>query len=304
MRLKTYLEMYIFMNSCKLQGGLGNQLFQIFTTISYSLQHSTSFFFLSDFLLNSGENGETIRYTYWNTFLEPLKPFLKDINQVPELIHIKEKGFHYEELPENTDKTKGILLVGYFQSPKYFDKYKPFICKLLKLEQQKCTLTDKLNGIFNETTTISIHFRLGDYKNYSNLYYLLQENYYIHALTYIKNHNDFEHNKNILVLYFCEDESVEEVEKMLENIMPHFPEAGFRRGNVIYNNVLSDWEQMLLMSMCKHNIIANSTFSWWGAYLNNYTNKIVCYPETWFVPKVKHNITDLFPDQWVPISCS
>jgi hypothetical protein len=292
------------MNSCKLQGGLGNQLFQIFTTISYSLQHSTSFFFLSDSILNSGENGETIRYTYWDTFLAPLKPFLKDINQVPQLIHIKEKGFHYEELPENIDKTKGVLLVGYFQSPKYFDKYTPFIYRLLKLEQQKCSMSNKLNGIFNDVTTISMHFRLGDYKNYSDLYYLLQENYYIRALTYIKNHLDFEHNKNILVLYFCEDKSVEEVEKMLENIMSHFPEAGFGRGNVIYNNVLLDWEQMLLMSMCKHNIIANSTFSWWGAYLNNYTNKIVCYPETWFVPSANHNITDLFLEQWVSISCS
>lgn len=291
------------MISCKLQGGLGNQLFQIFTTIAYSLQHSSSFFFPNIFQLGSGENGETIRYTYWNSFLAPLKPFLKDIDQVPELIQIGEKGFHYEELPENTNKAKGVLLVGYFQSPKYFDKYKPIIYKLLKFEQQKRTLSNKLKSILNDVTTISMHFRLGDYKKHSDVYCLLKENYYSRALKHIINHMERRENEYFLVLYFCEDESEEEVDQMLENIMPDFPEAGFGRGNNICNNELEDWEQMLLMSMCNHNIIANSTFSWWGAYLNNYTNKIVCYPETWFVPEVGHNVTDLFLQEWVPIPC-
>ena len=116
------------MNSCKLQGGLGNQLFQIFTTIAYSLEHSKPFFFLNIHQLTTGINGETIRYTYWKTFLSALQPFLKRIEDVPKLICIKERSFSYEKLYENFEKTYGTLLVGYFQSPKYFDKYKNIRC--------------------------------------------------------------------------------------------------------------------------------------------------------------------------------
>ena len=62
---------------------------------------------------------------------------------------------------------------------------------------------------------------------------------------------------------------------------------------------MSDWEEMLAMSLCNHNIIANSTFSWWGAYFNSNEDKIVCYPSVWFGPELKNNNTvDLFPEEW------
>ena len=66
---------------------------------------------------------------------------------------------------------------------------------------------------------------------------------------------------------------------------------------------VEDWQQLLLMSACSHNIIANSSFSWWGAYLNTNPTKIVCYPEIWFGSKATHDTKDLFPESWTKISC-
>jgi hypothetical protein len=67
------------------------------------------------------------------------------------------------------------------------------------------------------------------------------------------------------------------------------------------DNTLADWQQMLLMSLCKDNIIANSTFSWWGAYFNTNPTKSVCYPAKWFHPKAGNNIEDLCPNDWTAI---
>jgi hypothetical protein len=84
----------------------------------------------------------------------------------------------------------------------------------------------------------------------------------------------------------------------IENLQKRFPDYTFLRASP----VLEDWEQLLLMSLCKYNIIANSSFSWWGAYLNRDESKIVCYPDLWFGPASNNNTRDLFPDNWIEIN--
>jgi hypothetical protein len=288
------------MISCKLCGGLGNQLFQIFTAISYAFKYSKPFFFLNNHQLGNGSNGSTIRYTYWETFLTSLKPFLKNINEIPQLTFITENDFVYQELPNNFNKNYGTLLVGYFQSPKYFDKYKDLICKLLKIDLKKTSVKNKVLINFDTINSISIHFRFGDYKKYPNIYTLLSEKYYINALNIIVNeleqrNTNVEIQKNNVVLYFCENDSILEVEEIINSLKKHFLHITFIR----VDTDLEDWEQMLLMSLCQHNIIANSTFSWWGAYLNSNANKIVCYPEEWFRPEANKNTSDLFLEDWI-----
>jgi hypothetical protein len=287
------------MISCKLCGGLGNQLFQIFTTIAYAIKYTKPFFFLNNHQLGNGSNGSTIRYTYWETFLTALKPFLKNMNDIPELLYIYEKDFTYSVLPENFEKKYGTLLVGYFQSPRYFDKCKETICKLLKIDFKKMLVKHKTKINFNEIYSISMHFRFGDYKKYPTIYPLLVHQYYNNALSYILNEiTAFNVEKDIVILYFCEEDSVSEVEEIINTIrQPNYPLVKFQRADTN----LDDWEQMLLMSLCDYNIIANSTFSWWGAYLNSNNGKIVCYPEQWFMLEANKDTSDLFLEDWVPI---
>jgi hypothetical protein len=287
------------MITCKLCGGLGNQLFQIFTTISYAFKYSKPFFFLNNYQLGDGSNGSTIRYTYWDTFLISLKPFLKNKNQIPKLTIISEKDFVFQEI-QKREGNYGILLVGYFQRPKYYNNYKEFICKLLKIDLKKMLVKNKVKINFDKIHSISMHFRFGDYKFYPNLYTLLPEEYYKNALNIIVNQIktcEIENKKEKMVLYFCENDSILEVEEIINNLKIHFSEVIFIRADF----GLEDWEQMLLMSLCEHNIIANSTFSWWGAYLNSNVEKMICYPEEWFSPKANKDASDLFLEDWIKI---
>lgn len=277
------------MITCNLCGGLGNQLFQIFTTIAYSITNKIPFYFPSKKELL---NGSVIRYTYWDTFLDSLKPFLKINYDKVELI--KEQEFCYNELP-SCNPMDSIVLVGYFQSHKYFDTYKSSIYKLLKIENKKTELKQHFYNAFNFDNTISMHFRLGDYKNHPHIYQLLDESYYMRALQIILTTSTI--NAPIKVLFFCEDESLLEVEEMIHKIEKKFALIQFERAP----DRLNDWEQMILMSLCKYNIIANSTFSWWGAYLNTNDKKIVCCPKEWFMPQTNNNISDLFPDNWIKV---
>ena len=92
-----------------------------------------------------------------------------------------------------------------------------------------------------------------------------------------------------------------EAEQRIRYIRNKIPELKFHKAP----DTLADWEQMLLMSSSTHNIIANSSFSWWSAYLNNYENKVVCYPNKWFGKKLAHNNTkDMFIKNWNCINIS
>jgi hypothetical protein len=279
------------MLTCYLQGGLGNQLFQIFTTINYAFKNKKVFAFTNQTIL------DTQRSTYWGTLLQPLAKFTKEINYntgrfsalTNNFSHLKEKDFSYNELPNISNEN--ILLVGYFQSYKYFKENAKSIMKLIKLEEQrvKTQLTFKK---YNLNNTISLHFRRGDYKSLQHSYVLLDYTYYENALKHILAHEP-DTVKNALV--FCEKNDLGEVLSITDKLKQTYPILTF----AIIDFNISDWQQLLLMSTCKHNIIANSTFSWWGAYFNTTPEKIVCYPDRWFGPKLGHyNMKDLFPIEW------
>jgi hypothetical protein len=275
-------------------GGLGNQIFQIFTTISYAIRSRNQFKFLN--LNQLGGGSTTIRYTFWNTFFANLRPFL--ITELPDKIHIiREKGFPYNELSHlELILNEDIYLYGYFQSYKYFHNEYSMICRLIGLDKLKEKLLDKLQLNKNDLEKyISMHFRIGDYKKVQEFHPLATYEFYERSLEHIQNSNV--PNEKLNILYFCEDVDIEDVSSIINRLQIKFPDYNFERGE----KDLADWEQMLYMSLCHHNIIANSSFSWWGAYFNSWEKKIVCYPSVWFGEVAKNDTTDLCPSEWVKI---
>ncbi len=136
-----------------------------------------------------------------------------------------------------------------------------------------------------------MHFRLGDYVALQDYHPVLSVKYFAEALKHISDKLLVE---KIRVVYFNEKDDQNTVNVSITVLSRMFPNVEFVRADVE-----EDWEQMLLMSLCTHNIIANSSFSWWGAYFNLNPDKIVCYPSTWFGAKCADKDTrDLCPAAW------
>lgn len=289
------------MITIKLQGGLGNQLFQIFTTISFALSNKDQFFFIYSDTLPIGR----IRPTYWNTLLKLLKCFtIKNPPYGRKLYTYKEQGFHYIPIPalpnsipsaSTINDNEILMLDGYFQSYKYFVEHQSTIYDIIGIEDRIKEMALELPKWVKESC--SIHFRLDDYLQKPQYHTVLPVSYYINALNQLL----LREPTLIYIYVFNEENDKGIVDNRYMNILKQqFPTLVFNRVN--YD--MADWKQMLAMANCKHNIIANSTFSWWGAYLGKTPEKLVFYPrEKWFGPALDYyNMTDLFPPEWNAVS--
>lgn len=277
------------MITCNLMGGLGNQIFQIFATLSYAIKSRNLFKFTNAKTLGIGVT--TIRNTYWESFFSRLKHFTT--NEFHQLHIIRETDFTFNELPIHEMVNNNVIISGYFQSHKYFEENYETICRMIGIEHMKSTLLNKLNYESLEKT-ISMHFRIGDYKPIQHVHPVMTKEYYARCLSHIQSNAS---TTPFTIMYFCEDVDIKEVEEKIEYLSSQFSNYKFIRGN----NTLEDWEQMLLMSCCQHNIIANSSFSWWSAYFNSWDNKMVCYPSVWFGSSMRNDTKDLCPPNWVKI---
>lgn len=280
------------MNSVYLMGGLGNQLFQIFSLIAYCLKYNKQFQFLYSKTLTTG----VIRVTYWDNFLINLKPYTTHNKSIYNNKQYKELTFKFLEIKKQNEP---ILLYGYFQSYKYFEKYYQKIISIIGLHNIQIKLFNKIKNFFflDDSILISLHFRLGDYKEKQDYHPVMKVEYYIKSLIYIL--SKVNKNKLVKVLYFCEKEDNYISDKNIISIQNQLTN---KIDFIKVPDTIDDWEQMIIMSLCDHNIIANSTFSWWGAYMNRNKYKIVCYPEQWFGKLISHNTDDLFPEDWIKVS--
>ena len=283
--------------SCKLMGGLGNQLFQIFATISLALSANKVFLFPYSDVLTTG----ITRRTYWYSLLDKLFTHTTwsrtetDNPRIFSFPEIGEKGFEYDELIAirvNLEKNPACLH-GYFQSYKYFEKHYETIIQLIGLRAKQEDIRNKTTLLHGGTPTVSLHFRLGDYVEKQSHHPIMSIKYYMGALTHII---DQVGSDTFRVIYFGEKDDETTIKICIQILAKKFPHLEFVKADLE-----EDWEQMLLMSCCTHNVIANSSFSWWGAYFNRDPKKIVCYPARWFGPALHHDTKDLCPSSWQKI---
>lgn len=281
------------MISIFLQGGLGNQLFQIFAYISFCIQTGDKIVIPKNKLDKFSAEGFP-RNTYWDTIFKRLSIFLSsDDKKLFSLPYYNEPFYNYYPLikyPNNLE----YMFKGYFQSYKYFENNFKKIKKMIGIH----TLKEKIRENFPqfcEKQFISMHFRIGDYKNIQDSHPVLSNQYYINSLN---NLIESLGTDKLDILIFYEEVDINQIHIKIKILKKRFPNMTFTK----IDPAIEDWQQMLIMSCCQHNIIANSSFSWWGAYFNDNKEKHVLYPDVWFGKKLNNNTKDLCPATWTKIS--
>lgn len=274
---------------CKIYGGIGNQLFQyclgrqLAITNSCKLKLDLSYFdtdnawpYALDFYNVNYDgiatNEETKELANKSSFWNPLLPSYKRI-----IAKDKNKAFQ----PNILRHTAPCIIDGYWQSERYFKGIENIIREDLlvkpnNLSEEYKRIVEKLKG----HTYISLHVRRGDYVKVGAP--LSSIEYYSNAIDKIK-----EMIEKPKILVFSDD-----IAWVKENIKIDLPVEWMEN-----ELVLEDYEALQIMSKCSHHIIANSTYSWWGAWLNQHTEKLVIYPKI----ASTHLNKDLMPADWIGI---
>lgn len=246
-------------------GRLGNLLFQTAACIGYALRHDLEFHIphKSAALLTAGHLSHLHNPKY---------------DPGEEEVLLKEYGFQYQSIPFMKEwGKKNIVLSGQWQSLKYFDH-----C----LSQIRTLFGFPWNP---RPGVISLHKRLGDYRDLPLHHPVISDSYIYSALLY------FSHKGYKKFKVFSDD--IAECRAKLNSTLYSSLEFEYSEGK-------SAWEDLHLMSECEGHIISNSTFSWWAAVLNQNPDKIVVTPheDNWFGPYYKYvNVSTLLPEEWVRI---
>ncbi len=287
----------------RLMGGLGNQLFQYAAGRALALKHNTGLQFDLSFINADTKQQYTKReleLTLFGLNIKEVSPsdltkfkstsFLQRVKR--KLIgnalsnHFVADQSEFKFLPEFNSYPRNTYLNGYWQSEKYFSDFREYLLNEFVIKKPKSKeVLDAEKEILN-SNSVSLHIRRGDYvslKSASEYHGVLSLEYYYKAIETIK-----KQHPSITVFVFSDDmEWVKQNLKLSDKCV-----------YVDFNKSENSVFDMYLMSCCKHNIIANSSFSWWGAWLNTNKDKIVIAPKAWFTKK-DLTINDLIPDTWL-----
>jgi len=248
-------------------GRLGNQMFQFASTLGLGHKKNQKSYFP---LVNNCRLPEAFPAT---------KEYFRSLSEINVNRRYNEIDFRFR--PEVFNLEHGTDLNGYFQTEKYFDFIREKILKLFSFNdevEQKTNLIwqSDVVKILSKSVKVSIHVRRGDYLLYPNHHPVCSMDYYRKAISC------FNHDTKFLV--FSDD--IEWCMKNLEGDKFYFVDSQ------------SDLVDLKMMTMCDHHIIANSSFSWWGAWLNPKEEKKVVAPSNWFGPEINKDPSDVYCQGW------
>lgn len=286
----------------RISGGLGNQLFQYALGRSLALRNKTSLYFDLSYYKYAYETDTPrtfklapfrIDYKRLDTspyvYLSKATRLLPNRTWKPFVAFLEEKQFHVEPAVQTT-KASVIILDGAWQSETYFADCAAAIRQELSWpEPVEPTVAQYKYKIDHTQTPISVHIRRGDYvshPDFSQSFGFIGLDYYQKAIPLLTNR--FPGAK---IYVFSDDPGW--VQENLALDVPH--------EFVVNQGTDADLADLHLMSLCHHHVIANSSFSWWGAWLNPKKEKVVVAPGRWFRNKPAWDTKDLLPANWVRI---
>jgi len=283
------------MTIVKLKGGLGNQLFQYAFGRYLSDKRNEELLLDIDALFSKGDTYRQYGLDHFNIKAriathEEVKSFKDSLGPISKLIRgFKTKILRIQNIGWNPKvlNSKKSYFDGYWQSYKYSELIREELLKELTLKERVGKDCLDILEKMNNTNSVSLHIRRGDYvtnAKTSKIHNICDLEYYRKAIKTIVEKVD---NPNFFI--FSDD-----IEWVKENLKTEHPLLFVSKPG------MKDYEEIILMSKCKHNIIANSSFSWWGAWLNNGEGKVVVTPEKWNNHHQKE-YEDLNPKSWIKI---
>lgn len=284
----------------ELTGGFGNQLFQYAAGLSLSMHHkvplkvnplafnkpdpttgSVRFFDLQNLsdppeVANLGEIDSFCKLSAAKKLAEKIMPFHK------RSVY-KEKGAGFDS--DFFNAAREVYIKGNRQSEKYFKPYEEEVRQKLRLSNKVIANVEHYGNNFRRQDTVALHIRRGDYLTQVALEWLglLPLEYYQRALTTLCEKVDLKQ-----AVVFSDD-----IEWVKQHLLLEI-ETIYASGSISHSSM----EDFYLMSCCRHQVIANSTFSWWAAYLNEYPEKRIVAPNKWY-NKTDINDKDLVPSEWI-----
>jgi len=295
----------------RLFGGLGNQMFQYaagrsiacvnekvlklditsgFREDFYKRKYCLKYFNIEEHIASKSELPRLlINHSESLSVFGKTSRFINNLFPLDKKYVYKEKSLLFD--PSIFKPRDRIYLIGYWQSEKYFSNIEPIIRSEYSFKTLPANRNKEIAERILNDNSVGIHFRRlygvsGEkvIRKHKKVYGTPSVQYYKNAIRYLQ-----EMYSDLIFFIFSDH-----IQWVKDNFREQLPLIF-----VDYNDNESSYEDLRLMSLCKHQIIANSSFSWWAAHLNRNKSKTIIAPKTWFLDRYKNENNDIIPESWI-----